>query len=187
VVGHHQTDPCDQGAETAGVGVAAGSVAIGGLAVEKQSGRAEPGGRQAASRHGITAVGTLELFSAEADAQFCPLAISTVDPLRLVRWNEPLARRWRLNPRPGDAAHRFMESTWFDHYRESGIGARQRNVLLSYDETRVGRTTRFAKILTMPCPLHEFIILRIQPISRRKYQEAPFAMRVTAIGGERRA
>lgn len=86
-----------------------------------------------------------------------------------------------------DAAHRFMESTWFDHYRESGIGARQRNVLLSYDETRVGRTTRFAKILTMPCPLHEFIILRIQPISRRKYQEAPFAMRVTAIGGERRA
>ena len=61
-------------------------------------------------------VGTLELFSAEADAQFCPLAISTVDPLRLVRWNEPLARRWRLDPRPGDAAHRFMESTWFDHY-----------------------------------------------------------------------
>ena len=43
-------------------------------------------------------VGTLELFSAEADAHFCPLAISTVDPLRLVRWNEPLARRWRLNP-----------------------------------------------------------------------------------------
>lgn len=132
-------------------------------------------------------VGTLELFSAEADAQFCPLAISTVDPLRLVRWNEPLARRWRLNPRPGDAAHRFMESTWFDHYRASGIGSRQRNLLLSYDETRVGRTTRFAKILTMPCPLHEFIVLRMQPISRRKYQEAPFAMRVTAIGGERRA
>ena len=72
-------------------------------------------------------------------------------------------------------------------YRASGIGARQMNVLLSYDETRVGRTTRFAKILTMPGPLHEFIILRIQPISRRKYQEAPFAMRVTAIGGERRA
>ena len=50
-------------------------------------------------------VGSLELFSAEADAKFCPVAISTVDPLRLVRWNEPLARRWRLNPRPGDAAH----------------------------------------------------------------------------------
>jgi predicted secreted protein len=61
------------------------------------------------------------------------------------------------------------------------------NVLLSYDETRVGKTTRFAKILTMPCPLHEFIILRIQPISRRQYQKAPFPMRVTAIGGERRA
>ena len=74
-----------------------------------------------------------------------------------------------------------------NHYRASGIGARQRNVLLSYDETRVGRTTRFAKILTMPCPLHEFIILRMQPISRRKYQEAPFAMRVAPIGGERRA
>src|SRR5512144_677655 len=132
-------------------------------------------------------VGTLELFSAEADAQFCPVAISTVDPLRLVRWNELLRRRWGLNPRPGDAAHRFMESTWFDHYRASGIGSRQRNVLLSYDETRVGRTTRLARILTMPCPLHEFIVLRIQPISRRKYQEAPFAMRVTAIGGERRA
>ena len=89
-------------------------------------------------------VGNLDLFSAEADAKFCPLAISTVDPLRLVRWNEPLTRRWRLNPRPGDAAHRFMDSTWFDHYRASGIGARQMNVLLSYDETRVGRTTRFA-------------------------------------------
>ena len=55
MVGHHQTDPYEQRAEAAGVGVAAGSVAIGGITMGKQSGRAEPGGRQAASRHGITA------------------------------------------------------------------------------------------------------------------------------------
>jgi DNA-binding transcriptional regulator YiaG len=47
-------------------------------------------------------VGSLELFSAEAEAKFCPVAISTVAPLRLVRWNELLMRRWGLDPRPGD-------------------------------------------------------------------------------------
>ena len=147
-------------AEAAGVGVAAGSVTIGGLAVGKPSGRAEPGGRQAAARHGITAARRHPRAVLGGSRRAIPsLAISTVDPLRLIRWNELLARRWRLNPRPGGAAHRFMESTWSDHYRASGIGARQMNVLLSYDETRVRRTTRFAKILTMPCPLHEFIIL----------------------------
>jgi transcriptional regulator with XRE-family HTH domain len=124
-------------------------------------------------------VGNLELFSAEADAQFCPLAISTVDPLRPGPLERAAYATLRLT-----GSGRARGST---NYRASGIGSRQMNVLLSYDETRVGRTTGFAKILTMPFPLHEFIVLRIQPISRMKYQKAPFAMRVTAIGGERRA
>ena len=128
-------------------------------------------------------VSGLDLFMAEARANVYPMAISTADGLRIAYWNGLLKRRLGLDPSQGEPAYRLMHSSWFEHYRESGIGAGEMNLVVSYDETRVGTSWRFARILAMPCLMREFVILRIQPISRITYKSAPFRMKITIIGG----
>jgi transcriptional regulator with XRE-family HTH domain len=125
----------------------------------------------------------LDLLKAEARASFYPMAISTADGLQVVYWNALLKQRLGLAPRRGEPAYQVMQSSWFEHYRESGIGAREMNILVSYDETRVGNSWRFARILAMPCLMREFVILRIQPISRQAYINAPFRRRITTLAG----